>query len=138
MGSSAPLWISSDQVCDAPTSISPALRHLHHHPDCAVATAEPQHPGFVASGPRYRGVSTPVSWRQGPDAHHPHLAIVPTTACPARRRLPCDGAHEVRQEGRDTEEEECGQEERAERANQAHGEFFGACLRVDQARASLP
>lgn len=99
---------------------------------CATSTITP----IVRSPPR--NLSTPVSWRQGPDAHHPHLAIVPTTACPARRRLPCDGAHEVRQEGRDTEEEECGQEERAERANQAHGEFFGACLRVDQARASLP
>ena len=131
MGSSAPLWISSDQVCDAPTSISPALLHLHHHSDCAVAAAEPQHPGIVASAPRYRGVRAPTRIT-------PHLSIFPTTACPARRRLPCDGAHEVRQEGRDTEEEECGQEERAERANQAHGEFFGACLRVDQARASLP
>lgn len=99
---------------------------------CTTSTITP----IVRSPPR--NLSTPVSWRQGPDAHHPHLAIVPTTACPARRRLPCDGAHEVRQEGRDTEEEECGQEERAERANQAHGEFFGACLRVDQARASLP
>lgn len=99
---------------------------------CTASTITP----IVRSPPR--NLSTPVSWRQSPDAHHPHLAIVPTTACPARRRLPCDGAHEVRQEGRDTEEEECGQEERAERANQAHGEFFGACLRVDQARASLP
>ena len=99
---------------------------------CTTSTITP----IVRSPPR--NLSTPVSWHQGPDAHHPHLAIFPTTACPTRRRLPCDGAHEVRQEGRDTEEEECGQEERAERANQAHGEFFGACLRVDQARTSLP
>ena len=99
---------------------------------CTTSTITP----IVRSPPR--NLSTPVSWRQHPAPRHPHLAIVPTTACPARRRLPCDGAHEVRQEGRDTEEEECGQEERAERANQAHGEFFGACLRVDQARASLP
>lgn len=59
-----------------------------------------------------RNLSTPVSWRQGPDAHHPHLAIVPTTACPRDAAYPATvptGAPE----GADTEEEERGQEERA-------------------------
>ena len=106
---------------------------------CTTSTITP----IVRSPPR--NLSTPVSWRQGPGfvasaprPTSPAPRAPPRDCTPARRRLPCDGAHEVRQEGRDTEEEECGQKERAERANQAHGEFFGACLRVDQARASLP